>query len=106
VEIDRSRVQKLLEHLAESLNVEVKRWIKIDEPDGIAKVARAALALRNRNGGFLVIDDKTPQPDVGSEPTSVRAAFHVDKVQAIVSRYSYELFEIGVAFGEIQGREA
>jgi predicted HTH transcriptional regulator len=64
VEIDRSPVQDLLEHLAESLNVEVKRWIKIEEPDGIAKVARAALALRNRNGGFLVIgfDVKTPQP--------------------------------------------
>jgi hypothetical protein len=104
---DQARIQELVSRLAESLNVEVKRWIDTDEAAGIAKIVRAALALRNRNGGYLVIgfDDKTLQPDTGKEPPNVRAAFHVDKIQGIISRYSSELFEIAVVFAEHEGRE-
>jgi hypothetical protein len=104
---DQTRIQELLSRLAESLNVEVKRWIDPTAPNGIAKIVRAALALRNRNGGYLVIgfDDKTLQPDTSNEPQDVRAAFHVDKIQGMISRYSSEIFEIAVAFAEQDGRE-
>jgi hypothetical protein len=107
MDIDHSQIKELISRLAESLNVEVKRWISPDEPTGIAKIVRAALALRNRNGGYLVIgfDDKTLQPDSGNEPQDVRAIFHTDKIQGIISRYSSEIFEIAVAFGEQNSRE-
>src|SRR5262249_58403471 len=68
---------------------------------------RGALALRNRNGGYFVIgfDDKTLQPDIGNEPAGVRAAFHTDKIQGLISRYASELFEVAVVFGKHGGRE-
>jgi hypothetical protein len=107
MKIDQSRVDGLVARPSESLNIEVKRWISADEPNGIAKIVRAAFALRNRNGGYLVIgfDDKTLQPDLGHEPADVRAAFHTDTVQGLISRYASELFEVGVAFGERDGQE-
>src|SRR5438094_6801105 len=58
---DQSRIDDLIARLSETLTVEVKRWISIDEPNGISTIVRGALALRNRNGGYFVIgfDDKT-----------------------------------------------
>src|SRR5438067_3985868 len=57
---DQSRIEDLIARLSETLTVEVKRWISIDEPNGISTIIRGALALRNRNGGYFVIgfDDK------------------------------------------------
>jgi hypothetical protein len=100
------RIGGLVANLSESLNVEIKRWIDPTAPEGIAKIARAAIALRNRNGGYLVIgfDDGTLQPDP-NRPADVRATFHVDVVQGIVSRYSHDQFEIQVGFAERDGLE-
>ena len=105
--VDQARIQELVARLAESLNVEVKNWIDPDGPAGVAKIVRAALALRNRNGGYLVIgfDDTTLQPDTVNRPADVRPAFHIDKIQGIISRYASELFEVAVAFGEYGGQE-
>jgi len=104
---DQSRIDELLARLSESLTVEVKRWVSTDEPQGLSKIVRGALALRNRNGGYFVIgfDDKTLQPDIGNEPADVRAAFHTDKIQGLISRYASELFEVAVVFGKHGGRE-
>ena len=63
VTIDQIQIDDLVARPAESLNVEIKRWINPDEPEGAAKIARAALAIRNRNGGFIIIgfDNETLQ---------------------------------------------
>jgi hypothetical protein len=107
VTIDQARIDDLVARPSESLTVEIKRWFNPDEPEREAKIARAAMAIRNKNGGFLIIgfDNKTLQPDFGNEPADVRIAFHIDKIQGIVSRYSSELFEIAVGFGERNGVE-
>jgi hypothetical protein len=107
VTIDQPRIDDLIARPTEALNVEIKRWINPDEPEGVAKIARAALAIRNRNGGFLIIgfDDKTLQPDAGNQPGDVRTAFRIDKIQGIVSRYTSELFEVAVGFGKRDGVE-
>ena len=91
---------------SESLNVEIKRWINPDEPEGIAKIVKAALAIRNRNGGFLLVgfEDKTWMPDT-DVPADVRAAFNLDKIQGIVSRFASESFEVSVGFGTREGQE-
>lgn len=104
---DQARIQELVARLAESLNVEVKNWIDPDDPAGMAKIVRAALALRNRNGGYLVIgfDDETLQPDIVNRPADVRSTFHLDKIQGIISRYASEMFEVAVAFGERDGQD-
>ncbi len=65
MEIDQSRIDDLAARPSESLNVEIKCWISADEPEGIAKIVKAAQAIRNRNGGFLLLgfNDKTLSPD-------------------------------------------
>ncbi len=105
--IDQSRIEDLVARPSESLNVEIKRWISTDEPNGIAKLVRAILALRNRNGGYIVVgfDNKTLKPDIENEPANVREAFHFDKIQGLISRYASELFEVGVAFASREERE-
>jgi hypothetical protein len=52
-------------------------------------------------GGFVVFgfDDATFQPHPDNRPADVRAAFHMDIVQGIVSKYAQELFEVGIGFG-------
>jgi predicted HTH transcriptional regulator len=90
--IDHDAVKELLSRLTEGLNVEVKSWINPGDANGVAKIVKAALALRNRNGGYLVIgfDDKTLQPDTAVRPADVRGAFHLDKIQELISRHSFD----------------
>jgi hypothetical protein len=86
----------------ESFDLEFKQWIDPKAPEGIAKIAKGCIALRNNNGGRLVIgfkDDGTP--DAANAPADICATFHVDVVQDIVSRYSSELFAIDVEFATI-----
>jgi len=100
ITIDQERIRALISRPSEGLNVEIKRWIDPDDAFGIAKIVRAAFALRNRNGGFFVLgfDNKTLLPHPGGRPVDVRGTFHLDKIQGIVSHYASEPFEIGVAF--------
>jgi hypothetical protein len=44
-----------------------------------------------------------PHPD--NRPSDIRAAFHTDNIQAIISRYAQEPFEVGVAFATRDGLE-
>ena len=105
MEIDQSRILELVLRPSESLNTELKRWLNPAEPAGIAKIVKACIALRNRNGGFLIIgfDDETHQPDKGNEPADPQAQFHIDVIQLLVSRYASSGFEVGVGFGERDG---
>jgi hypothetical protein len=105
MQIDQTIIDLLIAGPAEGLNVEVKRWIDPTSNAGIEKIVKAALALRNRNGGYLVIgfDDGTLLPDASHAPSNVRDAFHLDAIQGLISRYSSDLFEIGVGFGQRDG---
>jgi hypothetical protein len=99
--IEESVIEGLIGNPSESLNVEVKRWIDPTQSAGIAKIAKGAIALRNRNGGFFVVgfDDKTLAPDTANEPSNAKDLFHVDVIQTIVSKYASEPFEIEIAWG-------
>lgn len=89
----------------ESLDLELKPWIDPTAPEGIAKIAKGCMALRNNNGGRLAIGfNDDGQPALDNHPADVRAAFHIDTVQAIVCRYAAELFSIDVQFVEVSGR--
>jgi hypothetical protein len=104
---DQSTIDALISNPTEGLNTELKGWIDPTQPEGIAKIAKAALALRNRNGGNLVIgfDDKTRQPDLKNEPANARGLFSIDTIQGIVSKYAFERFEVEIAWGKRDGRE-
>jgi hypothetical protein len=107
MDVDQRRIDELLAHPSESLNVEIKRWLNPRTPTGIAKIVKATQALRNRNGGFLVMgfDDKSLQPDSANRPDDSRTAFHIDAIQEIVTKYASERFEVKVAFGNREGNE-
>jgi hypothetical protein len=66
MEYDLSRIQELVKRPGESLSVELKRWINPDHAEGIVKIVKAALALRNHGGGYIVIgfNSETLQPDL------------------------------------------
>jgi hypothetical protein len=107
MKIEQTEANELVARPSEGLNVEIKSWIDPNTPAGAAKIIRAALALRNRNGGYLVVGfkDKTLEPDLRNEPPDMRTAFHLDNIQGLISRHSFDLFEIGIAFGVRDGKE-
>ncbi|MCY4389402.1 MAG: ATP-binding protein [Desulfurellaceae bacterium] len=103
---DFSQIQALVDRPTESLSIELKRWIDPDQPEGAAKIVKTALALRNHGGGYLVIgfDDHTHEPDQENVPQDVKVAFHIDKIQALISKYASEPFEVSVEFPEREGQ--
>ncbi|MBV4457606.1 ATP-binding protein [Pseudomonas sp. COR58] len=88
----------------ESLNIELKSWIDPSTPEGKAKIVKAAIALRNFNGGHLGIgisDEGVPL--TSDAPKNLDNHFHQDTIQALITRHSSETFEISVKFGKFQG---
>jgi len=107
VATDRNRIRELLARPSESLNVEIKRWFDPDQEIGAAKIVKAVFALRNRNGGVLILgfDNKTLEPNDANRPADVHASFHVDKIQGLISRFASEPFEVGIVVETVNGRE-
>jgi hypothetical protein len=102
--LSEGELRALLGNPSESLDIELKRWIDPATADGIAKIVKGCIALRNNNGGKLIIGfTDAGQPDLGQVPANVRDAFHVDVVQGFVGKYSSELFPVEVQFGEREG---
>lgn len=101
-DVDNSRVKALVERPSESLSVEIKTWFDPDSPEGKMKLVRGMLALRNANGGYLLIgfDDKSLKPDLARVPLDVRSTFHPDKIFALVARFASEQFDVAVEFVE------
>ncbi len=97
-------LQRLVDSPQERLGVELKPWLIPSEPEGIAKIAKACLALRNNNGGHLVLGfDDNAMPSAGAPP-NVAELYHVDRIQEIVSKYASEPFAVTVEFRETQGQ--
>ena len=91
---------------AESIAVELKSWIDPRTLDGIAKLVKSVFALRNRDGGFLVIgfNDKTGKPDPYSFEDPVEIVFHVDRVQFVLSRFASQPFAVETHVRERDGQ--
>jgi hypothetical protein len=97
-------IQALVNQPSERLNVELKPWLDLSAKWGQHLLAKSLLALRNQDGGFLVIgfeDDGLPSPT--KEGVDVRQIYHVDKIQEIASRYASKPFSISVHFRERDG---
>lgn len=105
--MDQRRIDELINAPAEGLNVEVKRWISPDNSEGLSTIVKACFALRNRNGGFLLIgfDNDTLLPHNDNRPSDVKREFNLDKIQGMVSRYASEVFEVFIEFGQREGLE-
>lgn len=92
------RLGAMLSNPVEGLNREVKAWIDPSSPEGRAKIVTALLALRNRDGGELVIgfDDSTLKPVPYSLGRPVAEAFAVDTVQTALFKHASAPFEVSI----------
>ena len=94
------QIQQLVDAPSERLNIEVKPWLDPSKEWGEEKIAKALLALRNQNGGFLVIgfkdDDMSPIPPPND--LDIRSTFHKDQIQWIVSRFASRSFSVDIHF--------
>ncbi len=99
-------LKQLVVNPVERLGVELKCWLDPSADASIEKIAKGCLALYNNDGGHLLIgfcDDG--QPDSDNEPADVRTAFHVDTIQAIVSKFSSVQIEVQLDYIEHDGQE-
>lgn len=96
---------QLFANLSESYGVEVKTWIDPTSPEGKSKLIRGAIALRNNNGGALIIgfDDTTMAPVKNANP-ALTDAFGQDTIQSLVSKFSSDPFEVKVRVLEFKGQ--
>jgi hypothetical protein len=89
---------ELVSNPRESLSVELKGWIDPRTVEGSAKIVKTCIALRNANGGYLLIgfDDDTGQPQMEPPFGPIEQLFKQDEIQSLVAKYSSEAFEIAV----------
>ncbi|MBD2412174.1 hypothetical protein FACHB389_07400 [Nostoc calcicola FACHB-389] len=91
---------------SESLSVEIKRWIDPQSKEGIAKIAKACIALRNNDGGiFLVGFNNDGSPDIQGAHQLPKESFHPDVIQSIASKFCSEAFEVKIHYLEKDGQE-
>lgn len=100
-------LKEIVERRTEGLAVELKAWFDPTSAEGVARIAKTCIAMRNNNGGYLLVgfDNKTSKPDLTNAPGNPRETFHQDRIQGIVSKYAAELFEVEVHFVEFEARE-
>ena len=107
MKIDENQIISLLHRPSEGLQVELKSWLDPRNKNHIARLVKAIFAIRNRNGGFIVIgyDDATQLPDKFKLGESVEKLYHIDKIQGLVSSYANDSFEIAVLLRKREGQE-
>jgi hypothetical protein len=103
--LSEDQIRGLLAVPRETLGVELKCWIDPTTEEGTAKIAKGCMALRNNNGGVLIIGfGNDGKPDEHSVPSDVKEVFNNDCVQGIVGKFSSEPFPVEVQFGEKDGQ--
>ena len=106
MDIEENQITSFLRQPSEGLQVEVKNWLDPRTEESVSKIIKAIFAIRNRNGGFLIIgyNNDTLLPDRYTLDQNVETLYHVDIVQALVSRYTNIPFEIAVSIRERDGQ--
>lgn len=95
----KARFEDLIQNPTENLSTEMKRWFDPDKYEGIAKIVKGCIALRNNDGGVFIVGFKDDgQPDTENLPDDVYGEFHPDKIQGLISKYASEPFEVEVHF--------
>jgi hypothetical protein len=96
----RERLEELVAHPREGLDVEVKTWLDLDNKLHAARLAKEAMALANHGSGYILIgfDDKGV-PRRPSEPRPVDLQhYNQDKINGIINRYAEPEFHCSVEY--------
>lgn len=102
--VERHAIEALVDTPSETLGVELKSWLDTTKVEHRAKLVRTLLALRNYNGGFLLIgfDDETGRR-LPNPPADPRSDYHSDMLHGLISTYASDPFGIEVACVERDG---
>jgi hypothetical protein len=92
--------------LSETLDTDLKSWLSLSDAREAALFAKTCLAMRNTDGGRIIlrIDDATTKSIPAPPKFDPLEAYHSDKINEVVGKYSLPKFEIRVAFKEYEGR--
>lgn len=96
-------IRRLIEQPRESLAVEIKPWLDLINPQHQGKIIKTAIALRNNNGGYMILGFVNSLKPAANPPADVIDAYHPDKIQGLISKYSSDSFEVGVEYPEKDG---
>jgi hypothetical protein len=96
-------IRSLIEQPHESLAVEIKPSLDLSNPQHQAKITKTVIALRNNNGGYMVLGFDDSLKPAGNPPTDIVDSYHPDKIQSLISKYSSEPFEVGLEHPEKDG---
>jgi hypothetical protein len=89
----RNQMNELLTPMSESKSVELKRWFDPTSIEGICKILKSIVALKNINGGRLIIGIND-NGEFDYECIDLFNKYKSDDIQKMISDYVYETFEI------------
>jgi hypothetical protein len=95
-----AQLQSLVEDPREALNIEVKRWLDLTIKADQAVLAKAAIALANHGGGFIVLgfDELTDGAFECHLPRPASLdAYSQDVIARIVAAYAEPAFQVEVS---------
>ena len=103
-DLDRKQAEALLNSPSEKISCELKSWLNLDDLAHKVKLIKAIFALRNADGGYIIIglDDKNAQPSA-HPPENPRKKYHVDTIQALITTYASITFNIEIEYPEREG---
>ena len=93
-------LRPLVDEPMERLDCEYKGWLNLDESHDKAVLVKAAIALANHGGGYIVIgmpEDENKNPQSVPRPANCSAVTQ-DAVNNAISRYAEPSFQCGVRF--------
>lgn len=98
--------ERILDSPRESLAIELKDWFDPSSDEGRSKLIKAAIAMRNNDGGIIIIG-VTNEGKLNKEkaPDNVEQIFNFDDIQGLIAKHSSESFEIGISFPEKEGKK-
>ena len=105
--LNEQQVKQLVSSPTESLSKELKDWFEPATPQGIEKIVKTCIAMRNNDGGYLLIgfNNITGLPNKDDAPNNTEELFHMDKIQDYITKYSSEAFEISLYYPVIDNNK-
>ncbi len=101
MDMSRESLERLVTNRpAETLEVEMKPWLDPRTATHRAKIVKAMLALRNNDGGCLLIGFNNDGSQASNQPSDIRDLYNADDVQRLATKYSSTPFEVRVEFVE------
>jgi hypothetical protein len=89
------QLQPLVAYPRESVDVELKGWLRLDDPENAASLLKAILALANHGGGYVLLGfaeaGGTWVPDDDHRPANL-SGYDQDALNALVYKYAEPVF--------------